>query len=85
MKNIGSMLSGTIVSISFLLMGCSNYSQPNGTPALFDTKREAEKAAKDFDCTGAHRMGKKWMPCKSHTDHEKGKNHETHSGNHHHH
>ena len=66
-------------------MGCSDNSQTNGTPALFDTKIEAEKAAKDFNCTGAHRMGEKWMPCKSHTTHEKGEDHDPHSGNHHHH
>ena len=66
-------------------MGCSDNSQPNGTPALFDTKIEAEKAAKDFNCTGAHRMGEKWMPCKSHTTHKKKETIDTHSGNHHHH
>ena len=66
-------------------MGCSDTSQTNYTPALFDTKIEAEKAAKDFNCTGVHRMGEKWMPCKSHTIHQKGANDETHNGNHHHH
>ena len=76
MKNLRSFLYGTILSISFALMGCSDNSQQNGTPSLFDTKIEAEKAAKDFNCTGAHRMGEKWMPCKSHTTHEKGKNHD---------
>ena len=84
MKNFGYILSGTIISISFSLMGCSNNSQPNGTPALFDTKIEAEKAAKDFDCTGAHRMGEKWSPCMSHTGHEEGEKHSTHSGTNHH-
>ena len=83
-KKINSILSSTILSISFSLMGCSDNSQPNGTPALFDTKIEAEKAAKDFNCTGAHRMGERWMPCKSHTIHKKGSNHDTHNGNHHH-
>ena len=65
-------------------MGCSNNSQTNGTPAIFETKIEAENAAKDFNCTGAHRMGEKWMPCMSHTGHEDGEKHSTHSGSHHH-
>ena len=51
-------------------MGCSVNSQKSATPALFETKAEAEKAAKDFNCTGAHKMGDKWMPCKSHSDHK---------------
>ena len=86
MKNLKSIVSSTILSISFSLMGCSDNSQPNGTLSIFDTKIEAEKAAKDFNCTGAHRMGEKWMPCKSHTTHEKEKiMTDPHSGNHHHH
>ena len=85
MKILSYVIPRVIFSISFALMGCSGHSQQRGTPALFDTKIEAEKAAKDFNCTGAHRMGEKWMPCKSHTTHEKGDNHDTHSGNHHHH
>ena len=65
-------------------MGCSGNSQTNRTPALFDTKAEAEKAAKDFNCTGAHKMGDKWMPCKSHENHEKTEKHGSHNGHHHH-
>tara|TARA_B100000965_G_scaffold65383_1_gene51152 strand:+ start:3174 stop:3362 length:189 start_codon:yes stop_codon:yes gene_type:complete len=60
-------------------MGCSTNSKSNSTRALFDTRKEATKAAKDFNCTGAHRMGDKWMPCKMHDAHDKG---EKHSGNH---
>ena len=30
---------------------------------FFDTKDEAEKAAEKIGCFGAHKMGKKWMPC----------------------
>ena len=51
-------------------------------PMLFDTKEEAEKEAYKFDCEGAHQMGDKWMPCKSHDAHEKGAKHD---GHHHHH
>ena len=85
MKNLNYILSSKILSISFLLIGCSYNSQPNGTPAIFDTKIEAEKAAKYFNCTGAHMMGESWMPCKSHTIKKKGENHYTHNGNQHHH
>ena len=38
-----------------------------GVPALYSTQAEAEKAAKlHFNCTGAHKMGTKWMPCAKH-------------------
>ena len=30
---------------------------------LFNTKKEAEKAASKYGCIGAHQMGNKWMPC----------------------
>ena len=70
MNNLRPIFTATIISISFLLMGCSGNSKTKGTPALFATKAEAEKAAKDFNCTGAHKMGDKWMPCKSHSDHK---------------
>ena len=84
MKNLNSILYTLLISISFSLIGCSDNSQTKGKPALFDTKIEAEKAAKDFNCTGAHKMGKKWMPCKSHATHQKKEKHDTHSGHHHH-
>ena len=35
-------------------------------PSLFKTKEEAEKAASEYGCEGAHNMGGKWMPCKMH-------------------
>ena len=63
-------------------MGCSSNSESNRTLSLFDNRKEAEKAAKDLNCRGAHQMGDKWMPCKSHDAHEKGEKHEAH---HHHH
>ena len=33
---------------------------------LFNTREEAENMAKTLNCNGAHKMGKKWMPCNSH-------------------
>ena len=74
-----------VISMSFLVIGCSRNSQTNKTPALFATKAEAEKAAKDFNCTGAHKMGNQWMPCKSHADHKEAGNHESHNEHHHNH
>ena len=56
-----------------------------GTTTIFETKAEAEKAAKDFNCTGAHKMGDKWMPCKIHEDHKEAGSHKSHDGHHHHH
>ena len=50
-------------------VGCAPKVQEK-TPVLFDTRREALKAAKSFNCTGAHKMGDKWMPCKIHEFHE---------------
>ena len=32
-------------------------------PGHFKTKEEAEKAAENYQCEGAHKMGEKWMPC----------------------
>ena len=66
-------------------MGCSGNPNTNGTPALFETKAEAEEAAKDFNCTGAHKMGDKWMPCQNHADHKETGKHESHNEPHHHH
>ena len=84
MNNPGSLVTTIIISLSFSLIGCSGNSLSNRTPALFETKAEAEKAAKDFNCTGAHKMGDKWMPCISHNAHEDLEKHQT-NGEHHHH
>ena len=82
MKNLKHIVSVLVISLSFSLMGCSSNSETSSTRALFDTREEAAKAAKNFNCTGAHKMGNKWMPCKSHDAHEEG---EKHGGHHHHH
>ena len=71
-----------LVAISTSIIGCSSNSK-KATPALFDTKVEAEKAAKKFNCKGAHKMGAKWMPCESHEKHQENKKGGGH-GNHHH-
>jgi len=38
--------------------------------ALFNTRKEAEEAAKEYGCKGAHKMGSKWMPCSMHIHHK---------------
>ena len=63
-------------------MGCAADSERNKMPALFETKEEAEQAAANYNCSGAHKMGKKWMPCKSHKAHEE---HKKDGGHGHHH
>ena len=52
--------------LASLVVGCSEPSQNTRTQALFDTREEAEKAAKSFNCAGSHKMGEKWMPCSKH-------------------
>ena len=59
----------TLVIFSGLFIGCSSHTNQEANPALFETKTEAEKAAKKFNCKGAHQMGDKWMPCEGHKEH----------------
>ncbi len=64
-----------------VLAGCSPESSTKKMSVFFDTKAEAEEAAKNFNCSGAHKMGDKWMPCKTHQAHEghqDGPDHEHH-------
>ena len=35
---------------------------------MFKSKRAAKKAAKNFECKGAHKMGDLWMVCNNHAD-----------------
>ena len=70
MKSLKFIVSVLVMTIPFSIMGCSTNSDSSSTRALFDTRKEAENAAKDFNCKGAHKMGDKWMPCESHA-HEK--------------
>ena len=85
MHNLKPILSTLVLSLSFYLIGCSDNSQKSGIQSLFSTKAEAEKAAKDLNCTGAHKMGEQWMPCKSHDAHEDTRNNDAHNEHHHHH
>jgi len=47
-------------------IACAGQTGTKGQPGLYATKAEAEAAAKQLDCTGAHAMGNQWMPCSSH-------------------
>ena len=85
MNNFKTIFSILVLSLSFSLIGCSDNSKESRTQSLFLTKAEAEKAAKDFNCTGAHKMGEQWMPCKSHDAHEIRRNIDAHNEHHHHH
>ncbi len=67
-----------ITLFSIPIIGCSNHTKETATPALFETEQEAINAAKDFECTGAHKMGNKWMPCEKHGDNEKEENNHGH-------
>ncbi len=78
MRLFQSAASVSFIAFSFLFVGCSSVSNQNRTQSLFNTKTEAEKAAKNFNCVGAHKMGDKWMPCKSHSDHVDHVNHHNH-------
>ena len=85
MPDLKPILSTLFLSLSFYLIGCSNNSQKSGTQSIFSSKEEAERAAKDFKCTGAHKFGEQWMPCINHSFHEEERNNDAHNKHHHHH
>ena len=81
-----SLILSPICLTYFLLVGgCASKVEETKTPALFETRREAEKAAKSFNCTGAHKLGNKWMPCATHESHESSHDKNKKDHNHHHH
>ena len=84
MKSFKSIFLAYVVAISFALIGCSTESKQSATSALFNTKAEAEAAAKNFNCTGAHKMGDQWMPCENHKNHDQHKKHAGHGPHHNH-
>ena len=84
MLNKNSVYFGCIAALSINLMGCSPHKKENAMPALYETKAEAIKAASKFGCSGAHKMGEKWMPCEKHGGHLNHEN-EHRPGNHNNH
>tara|TARA_Y100001968_G_scaffold318965_1_gene349889 strand:- start:701 stop:955 length:255 start_codon:yes stop_codon:yes gene_type:complete len=83
LESLKPIFSALLMTLTFAAIGCSTNSESSRIRALFDTREEAAKAAKNFNCNGAHKMGDKWMPCKSHDAHGEGKSHEK-NGEHHH-
>ena len=62
LQRLGLIVFGTGIQI----LGVAHAST-DGVPAMYATQAEAAAAAKKhFNCTGAHQMGKQWMPCSSH-------------------
>ena len=59
------LLVGTVLTIT---AGCSMGDPNKELPkkAMFKTQAEAEAAAPEFGCTGAHQMGEMWMVCEKH-------------------
>ena len=84
MKDLKPIVSILLMTLSFSLMGCSSNSEGSSTRALFDTRKEAENAAKDFNCKGAHKMDDKWMPCEIHEEKTMNKKGSSHEHSHHH-
>ena len=41
-------------------------STAQGQQSVFNSRADAEAAAPNFNCVGAHQMGNRWMPCASH-------------------
>ena len=74
MEYLSTSRKALILGIATVLVGLTIPYQAIGMKGLFHTKAAAEKAAKKFGCTGAHKMGKKWMPCSMHEAHD----HESH-------
>ncbi len=79
------MIPRLLISLAFIapiLISCSSETPKQGSPAFFKTKAEAENAAKDFGCSGAHQMGANWMPCKNHNNQKKTNIHNSSGHNH---
>jgi len=65
-RRLPQLFSLIAVATGIQLIGAAQ-ANTGGVPALYATKAEAEAAAKKhFNCTGAHQMGKQWMPCTTH-------------------
>ena len=59
------MLIGSVENIiPTTLIGAEQSKSPK--QAVFKTRAEAEKAAPEFGCSGAHMMGDLWMVCDHH-------------------
>ena len=59
------LLLGSFFALSSGL-ALANHHGDQPKQAMFKTQQEAEAAAPDFGCEGAHRMGSMWMVCAKH-------------------
>jgi hypothetical protein len=60
---------GGLVSVGVLVSSCSQNAGDDASgakQAMFKTKAEAEAAAPQFGCVGAHKMDGMWMVCEKH-------------------
>ena len=62
-------MGATVIMVN--LMASSGQAAQSSTSstakqAMFKTKEEAEAAAPEFGCRGAHKMGDYWMVCNNH-------------------
>ena len=79
MEHLFAPLKVLTVGIAISLTCLMIPDQAVGMKGLFNTKAAAEKAAKRFGCSGAHKMGKKWMPCSIHEVHDQELDHQNHN------
>ena len=47
-------------------IACQEHGESGVVPPRYASKAAAEQAAPLFNCSGAHQMGDKWMPCSEH-------------------
>jgi len=59
-------LSGLATSAMPVQMACAQHLGVGAVPGTYATRAEAEAAAKLYNCSGAHPMGNRWMPCTKH-------------------
>ncbi|MEB3271727.1 MAG: hypothetical protein VKJ44_08795 [Synechococcus sp.] len=60
-------LPGVLCAAALALLAGGAQANTSAVPAIYATRAEAEEAArKHFHCSGAHPMGKHWMPCARH-------------------
>ena len=67
-----AIVLGAVSAASVMVVASVSAKDHGAQPkqAMFKTKAEAEAAAPDFGCTGAHPMGDMWMVCEQHNHHK---------------
>ena len=63
------LVLGAVVSVAAAQVSCapnSGDALSGAKKAMFKTRAEAEAAAPEFGCQGAHKMGEMWMVCDTH-------------------